>query len=129
MLRSVIRRSSPTSSAISPTASRSTTALILNGALPLYSNHSVFPNSSNQMGFGSSFWCPFIRSFLHSFNVHSFIRYHPFPISSNSPPTDNRHTTERRPTHKNRLPNQKSLIFLAYIKNFSYLCTRFYIMR
>jgi len=42
--------------AISLTASRKTTALIPNGALPLYSNHSAFPNSSHQTGFGSSFF-------------------------------------------------------------------------
>ena len=73
---SVTRKSSPTSSAISPTASRSTTALIPNGALPLYSNHPAFPNSSLQTGSSSSFLArsfvhPFIPSFLHSFNVHS----------------------------------------------------------
>ena len=41
--------------ATSPTASRKTTALIRNGALPLSSNHSAFPNSSPQTGSGSSF--------------------------------------------------------------------------
>lgn len=96
MPRSATRRSSPTSSVIFPTASRKTTALIPNGALPLYSNHSAFPNSSLQTSSGSSFLA-LVHSSFHSFIrrfLHSLTRYHPLPRSSNSPPTHNQDTTD-----------------------------------
>ena len=60
--------------AISLTASRKTTALIRNGALPLSSNHSAFPNSSPQTGSGSSFFVCYeekmkIFAFFQSFGL------------------------------------------------------------